>query len=96
MLEVETVCCFVLSIEMRQLFVLVKVLHGRENAGPLPRSFAISNQFYSKTQLLCCILGHLSAVYCLLFDRTGKYVITVSTLYLLRFHIDQICCVRYF
>ncbi|XP_054271446.1 bromodomain and WD repeat-containing protein 3-like isoform X1 [Macrosteles quadrilineatus] len=55
---------------------IVKVLNGRENSGPLPRSYAVSNQLYSKTQLLCCTLGHLSAVYCLLFDRTGNYVIT--------------------
>ena len=27
---------------------------------------------------LCCrILGHLSAVYCVLFDRTGQYIFTV-------------------
>lgn len=25
-------------------------------------------------------LGHLSAVYCLAFDCTGRYVVTVSTL----------------
>lgn len=55
---------------------LVKVLHGRENSGPLARHHAVTNHIYTKTQLLCCTLGHLSAVYCLLFDRTGKYIIT--------------------
>jgi len=34
---------------------------------------------YSKmSQLLRC-LGHLSAVYCVLFDRSGNYIITVSS-----------------
>lgn len=54
----------------------VKVLLGREAAGPLTRKLAIPNQFHSKTQLLRRTLGHLSSVYCVLFDRTGKYIIT--------------------
>lgn len=55
---------------------LVKVLYGRESSGPLTRKLAVPNQFYSKSQLLRRTLGHLSAVYCVLFDRTGKYIIT--------------------
>ena len=30
------------------------------------------------------ILGHLSAVYCVCFDRTGRYILTVSELKFLK------------
>ncbi|EFN89603.1 PH-interacting protein isoform X2 [Harpegnathos saltator] len=55
---------------------IVRVLQGRENSGPLSRREAIPTKFYSKMQLYRHTLGHLSAVYCVLFDRTGKYIIT--------------------
>ena len=54
----------------------VKVLQGRENSGPLSRNEVIQSSFYSKMQLYRHTLGHLSAVYCVLYDRTGKYIIT--------------------
>lgn len=54
----------------------MKVLYGRETSATITRRQTISNVFYSKTQLLRRTLGHLSAVYCVLFDRTGKYIIT--------------------
>lgn len=55
---------------------IVKVLYGRESAGPIDRKLAIPTSFYSKQTLQRRTLGHLSAVYCVLFDRTGKYIIT--------------------
>ncbi|XP_055544224.1 PH-interacting protein [Wyeomyia smithii] len=55
---------------------IVKVLYGRQSAGPIVRSLAIPTSFYSKQTLQRQTLGHLSAVYCVLFDRTGKYIIT--------------------
>ncbi|KAG7201707.1 hypothetical protein KM043_004433 [Ampulex compressa] len=55
---------------------IVRVLQGRENSGPLCRREAIPTKFYSKMQLYRHTLGHLSAVYCVLYDRTGKYIIT--------------------
>lgn len=55
---------------------IVRVLQGRENSGPLSRREAIPTKFYNRMQLYRHILGHLSAVYCVLFDRTGKYIIT--------------------
>lgn len=55
---------------------IVHVLQGRENSGPLSRRQAIPTKFYSKMNLYRRTLGHLSAVYCVLFDRTGKYIIT--------------------
>lgn len=51
-------------------------MYGRESSGPLTRKLAISNKFYGKKQLLRRTLGHLSAVYCVLFDRTGRYIVT--------------------
>ncbi|XP_017883326.1 PH-interacting protein isoform X2 [Ceratina calcarata] len=55
---------------------IVHVIQGRENSGPLTRREAIPTKFYNKMQLYRHTLGHLSAVYCVLFDRTGKYIIT--------------------
>lgn len=55
---------------------LVRVLQGREIAGPLQRRQAVPTRLYSKQLLFSRTLGHLSAVYCLLFDRSGRYVIT--------------------
>ncbi len=37
-----------------------------------------SANLYSKMTQLTRALGHLSAVYCVLFDRTGQFIITVS------------------
>nr|CAD7196832.1 unnamed protein product [Timema douglasi] len=55
---------------------IVRVLQGRETSGPLQRRQVISPRLYSKQQLLCRTVGHLSAVYCLLFDCSGRYIIT--------------------
>lgn len=57
---------------------IVNVLLGRQSGGPLIRKQAITSSFYSKITLLRQTLGHLSAVYCVLFDRSGKYIVTVS------------------
>lgn len=65
-----------LTIFSLQNIIIVKVLYGRESSGPSTRKLAVSNQFYNKVQLQRRTLGHLSAVYCVLFDRTGKYIIT--------------------
>ncbi|XP_039288557.1 bromodomain and WD repeat-containing protein 3 isoform X2 [Nilaparvata lugens] len=55
---------------------IVNVLHGRELSGPFSRSQAFPPTLYSRMQLLCRNLGHLSCVYCVLFDGSGNYVIT--------------------
>lgn len=55
---------------------IVNVLYGRQAGGPLIRKQAIPTSFYTKTTLLRQTLGHLSAVYCVLFDRSGKHIIT--------------------
>lgn len=59
---------------------LVKVLFGRELSGPQPRRLTVPSQLYNNLQLLRKTLGHLSAVYCVLFDRTGRYIATVSNI----------------
>lgn len=55
---------------------IVNVLYGRQSSGPLIRKQAIPTSFYSKIALMRQTLGHLSAVYCVLFDRSGKHIIT--------------------
>lgn len=55
---------------------IVHVLLGRQAAGPLLRRLAVPTCFYERMLMLRRTLGHLSAVYCVLFDRSGKYIIT--------------------
>lgn len=57
---------------------IANVLYGRQSSGPLVRRQAVPTTFYGKAGLLRQTLGHLSAVYCVLFDRSGKYIVTVS------------------
>lgn len=54
------------------------VLQGRSLSG-LGSSCCrqqLSTQFYVKAQLFRRLLGHLSSVYCVLFDRSGNYIFT--------------------
>ncbi|XP_054726598.1 bromodomain and WD repeat-containing protein 3 [Anastrepha obliqua] len=55
---------------------LQKVITGREYGGPIRRKLLVPTSLYSKTKLLKRTVGHLSSVYCVLFDRTGRYIIT--------------------
>jgi len=45
--------------------------------GPGAELSLIKPNFYERLSLSCRTLGHLSAVYCVLFDMTGKHIITV-------------------
>lgn len=58
------------------LFTVQNVI-GQEIGGPMFRKFIVTPSFYNHLQLQRQTLGHLSAVYCLLFDHTGKYIVTV-------------------
>lgn len=60
------------------LLFLVDVLTSRECCGHQNINKSISSKFYSKQQMHKRYLGHLSSVYCVAFDRTGKYIFTVS------------------
>ncbi|KAJ6635022.1 Bromodomain and WD repeat-containing protein 1 [Pseudolycoriella hygida] len=64
------------SIHKKPVNNIVQVLYGRECSGPITRKLAVPTRFYEKLDLLRRTLGHLSAVYCVLFDRSGKYIIT--------------------
>ncbi|XP_044761682.1 bromodomain and WD repeat-containing protein 1 [Coccinella septempunctata] len=55
---------------------IVNILRGREIIGAIPRSKFIMPKMYTALQVQRRTLGHLSAVYCLVFDSTGKYILT--------------------
>ncbi|KAH8382855.1 hypothetical protein KR009_005611, partial [Drosophila setifemur] len=55
---------------------LIRVLAGREHGGQVRRKLLVPTDLYRKTKLLRRTVGHLSSVYCVLFDRTGRYIIT--------------------
>lgn len=50
---------------------------AREMSGAIPRSRFLMPNTYSALQVQRKTLGHLSAVYCLVFDTTGRYIFTV-------------------
>ncbi|XP_076307639.1 PH-interacting protein-like [Tachypleus tridentatus] len=55
---------------------IVYGLYTREANGSMKCHHLVSSKIYSKQQLYRRMLGHLSSVYCVLFDRTGKYIFT--------------------
>ncbi|XP_070137756.1 bromodomain and WD repeat-containing protein 3 isoform X1 [Drosophila bipectinata] len=55
---------------------LLRVISGREHGGHVRRKLLVPTDLYRKTKLLRRTVGHLSSVYCVLFDRTGRYIIT--------------------
>lgn len=56
----------------------VKILRGRELTGAQCFSSICPVSNYERMRLHRRILGHLSAVYCIAFDRTGLRIFTVS------------------
>ncbi|XP_060526262.1 bromodomain and WD repeat-containing protein 3 [Cylas formicarius] len=62
--------------ELKVPFNIVNCIQGRQVAGPFTRHRIISPRFYKNLQIQRTTLGHLSAVYCLLFDHSGRYIIT--------------------
>ncbi|XP_045122866.1 bromodomain and WD repeat-containing protein 3-like isoform X2 [Portunus trituberculatus] len=63
-------------VRLKGLPCHVHTLLGREVGATLRRSHVLNNKFFSRMQLCLRSIGHLSAVYCMLFDRTGRYIIT--------------------
>ncbi|XP_074595391.1 bromodomain and WD repeat-containing protein [Brevipalpus obovatus] len=55
---------------------LVNIISARESCGSLDMSKSFSTILYGKKQMYRRFLGHLSSVYCIVFDRTGKYIFT--------------------
>ncbi|XP_062620168.1 bromodomain and WD repeat-containing protein 3-like isoform X2 [Saccostrea cucullata] len=54
----------------------VYVMRGREMCGQARNDHLCPNHFYTKVSMHARKLGHLSAVYCVSFDRTGHYIFT--------------------
>lgn len=52
------------------------VIRGQEMSGQSRTDHACPNHFYTKINMHARKLGHLSAVYCVSFDRTGNYIFT--------------------
>lgn len=64
------------AINRKKCHNIVQVLHGRQAGGPITRRLVVQPRFYNKISLIRTTLGHLTAVYCVLFDRSGKYILT--------------------
>ncbi|ESP01057.1 hypothetical protein LOTGIDRAFT_140025, partial [Lottia gigantea] len=52
------------------------VLHAQKLSGRSRKDIVFPTPFYKKIERYDRKLGHLSAVYCVLFDRTGQYIFT--------------------
>nr|XP_042900539.1 bromodomain and WD repeat-containing protein 3 [Parasteatoda tepidariorum] len=55
---------------------IAQVLMSRELSGSLSCAHTFTPKVYARQQNYRRLLGHLSSVYCVLFDRTGKYIFT--------------------
>ncbi|CAL1275181.1 unnamed protein product [Larinioides sclopetarius] len=55
---------------------IAQVLISRESSGPVSQTHTFTSKLYARPQVYRRLLGHLSSVYCVLFDRTGKYIFT--------------------
>ena len=53
---------------------------SRENSGTLSQRQLLPTKCYDRYIRYRRLLGHLSSVYCVSFDRTGRYIFTVSPL----------------
>ncbi|XP_066145385.1 PH-interacting protein isoform X1 [Euwallacea fornicatus] len=62
--------------DIKAPFNIVNNIRGREIGGSLSRQRIIGPKIFTGMQIQRCTIGHLSAVYCLLFDHSGRYVIT--------------------
>ena len=58
-------------------------LNKRQLNHKLETSSIIQPELFRSVNSHIRILGHLSAVYCVCFDRTGRYILTVKIVFLL-------------
>lgn len=65
-----------ITADHRTTHNIVNVIFGRETSGPCPRSLLMPCERYGQLKLHRQTLGHLSSVYCLIFDHTGRYIAT--------------------
>lgn len=57
---------------------LVKVLFGREISGSVDKRYLLPVSKFSNVEFHGRVLGHLTAVYCVCFDTSGRYIATVG------------------
>ena len=77
-----TLISYLVYIVVSFYFDTVNILSSRESSGPLSIARTLSTSMYNKQQVHKRYLGHLSSVYCVSFDRSGKYIFTVSFTFL--------------
>lgn len=61
------------------MYFSVKVLFGREVSGSVDKRYLLPISKFSNVEFLGRVLGHLTAVYCVCFDTSGRYIATVCT-----------------
>jgi len=67
-----------IKIWINVFLFLVNVQRGSEMCGHSTFNHMVPVSMYSQIRQLSRKVGHLSAVYCVLFDRTGEFMFTVS------------------
>nr|CAH7754791.1 unnamed protein product [Callosobruchus chinensis] len=70
--------------ESNSSFNLVNSVRGREVSGPCSRQKAITSNLYNSMHMQRITIGHLSAVYCLLFDHSGRFIMTGADDFLIK------------
>ncbi|XP_026813207.1 bromodomain and WD repeat-containing protein 1 [Rhopalosiphum maidis] len=63
---------------------IVKVLFGREISGSVDKRYLLPVSKFSNVEFHGRVLGHLTAVYCVCFDTTGRYIATGADDYLVK------------
>lgn len=70
--------CWLPLNHFRCFYFLVEIHRGKQLTGCSTFSTAFPGTMYQHIKMHRRILGHLSAVYCVAFDRTGHRIFTVS------------------
>ena len=60
------------------IYFSVHILQARQMTGLSRHDHVSPCSLYTKISMQSRKLGHLSAVYCVAFDRTGQYIFTVN------------------
>lgn len=62
------------------MYFLVKMLIGRETSGSVDKRYLLPISKFSNVEFHGRVLGHLTAVYCVCFDTSGRFIATVCYL----------------
>lgn len=78
-------------------FHKVPIMGARQATGTARFDQVLPSSSYQHMKIHKRILGHLSSVYCVAFDRTGRRIFTVSTFFVFTrvdiygvFHLQQV------